>query len=140
MVFELSPGTDFYGFSIVPEVATAENYIYENPYEPNVDPEDVEDNLNAYKFQFAFLINVDSYGVDTMAYKVRPLDYWFYTNYTVIAYAGDRNFRNYVMTAKNVQEFDGNFHEPVIHFEGDGIGIFGSAVKDTLTFSIIPNQ
>ena len=35
-----------------------------------------------------------------------------------------------------VQEIDGNFHEPVFHIDGDGIGVFGSAVTDTVYFSV----
>ncbi|MBI2419393.1 MAG: hypothetical protein HYV28_16140, partial [Ignavibacteriales bacterium] len=51
-------------------------------------------------------------------------------------FAGDLNFKNYLLSADS-QEPDGNFHEPVQIFTGDGIGVFASAVKDTLVFSII---
>jgi hypothetical protein len=36
-----------------------------------------------------------------------------------------------------VKEFDGNFHEPVQIFTGDGIGVFASAVRDTVVFNIV---
>ena len=39
-------------------------------------------------------------------------------------------------TYKNVQEFDGNFHEPRINIQGDGIGIFGSAIADTVFLKV----
>ena len=32
---------------------------------------------------------------------------------------------------------DGNFHEPKLHIEGDGIGVFATAVTDTTYFLVI---
>jgi len=31
---------------------------------------------------------------------------------------------------------DGNFHEPYPIFEGDGIGVFASAIRETVKFKI----
>ena len=70
--------------------------------------------------------------------QVSGFDTWFYANYRVIVYGGDKNFKDYFITAGRVQQFDGNFIEPEFHLTGDGIGVFGSAVRDTVTFSIIP--
>ncbi len=60
----------------------------------------------------------------------------FYGTYTVVAYTCDQNFKDFLLTAPNVQEVDGNFHEPVETFQGDSIGVFGSATTDTLRFTL----
>ncbi len=62
---------------------------------------------------------------------------WFYGQYRIIAYAGDENMKNYYLTHANVAEMDGNLHEPVFNIDGDGIGIFGSAIADTLYFTVL---
>jgi hypothetical protein len=136
--FTPSPGTDFYAFSIIPDSASVDNFIYDNPFFPSLEPKDVEDDLNSFRFQFDLLINVDSSPGSIRDYEILGLDTWFYSTYKVIVYAGDKNFKDYVLTASNVQQFDGNFIDPRMYFEGDGIGVFGSAIRDTLTFNLIP--
>ena len=42
-----------------------------------------------------------------------------------------------VTEGDQVKEIDGNYHEPAFHFEGDGIGVFGSAIADTAYFWIL---
>ncbi len=135
--FHPSPGTDAYVFSIMADTARIDNFIYENPYFPDYDKKDLEDNFNNFRFQMRGMINIDSYNVDQIKNEIKLLDTWFYSSYTVIAYAGDKNYKDYIITAGNVQEFDGNFVEPEMHFEGDGIGIFGGAIRDTLTFILV---
>ena len=137
--FNPSPGTDFYAFSINPDSASVNNFIYDNPYFPNLDPNDVQDDLNSFRFQFDLLVNVDSTPGSTRDYLLTGLDTWFYSTYQVIVYAGDKNFKDYVLTASNVQQFDGNFIDPRMYFAGDGIGVFGSAIRDTITFNLIPS-
>jgi len=138
--FSTSPGTDFYTFSIRADNPTLDNFIYDNPYIPNLERKDVEDAFNDYRYQYNLLLNVDSYSAAPIGYEILGLDTWFYTSYTVIVYAGDRNFKDYLLTAKDVQQPDGNFVEPKFHFSGDGIGIFGSAIRDTLTFNLLPQN
>lgn len=135
--FKTSPGTDYYIFSIVPDSASTSNFIYENALRSNQDSAKVAKNLNDLKFRSGRLNNIDSYSGQTYNFVVQLYQTWFYGPYTLIAYAGDANFKDYVMTAPSVQEFDGNFHEPVQIFNGDGIGVFASAIKDTVRFSII---
>jgi len=135
--FNSSPGTDFYAFSINPDLASVENFIYDNPFFPNLEPSDVEDDLNSFRFQFDVLINVDSTPGTTREYVLTGFDTWFYSTYKVIVYAGDKNFKDYVLTASNVQQFDGNFIDPRMYFAGDGIGVFGSAIRDTVTFNLV---
>jgi hypothetical protein len=137
--FTPSPGTDFYAFSIIPDSASVDNFIYDNPYFPNLEQQDVQDDLNNFRFQFDLLINVDSSPGSVRDYEILGLDTWFYSTYQVIVYAGDKNFKDYVLTASSVQQFDGNFIDPRMYFDGDGIGVFGSAIRDTLTFKLIPS-
>ncbi|GJQ61923.1 MAG: hypothetical protein SCALA702_09760 [Melioribacteraceae bacterium] len=138
--FTPSPGTDFYAFSIRAENATLDNFIYDNPFIPDLTREDLEDTFNDFRYQYNLLINVDSYSSVPLEYEVLGLDTWFYSNYSVIVYAGDKNFKDFVLTAKQVQQPDGNFIEPAFHLEGDGIGVFASAVRDTLTFNLLQNN
>ncbi len=137
ITFKTSPGTDYYIFSIVPDTAGTSNFIYENALRSNEDSARVANDINDLKFRYGTMNNIDSYNGQTYTYVVQLNQTWFYGNYTVIAYAGDANFKDYVMTAPSVQEFDGNFHEPVLIFNGDGIGVFASAIRDTVRFTII---
>ena len=134
--FKTSPGTDYYIFSIVPDSASTSNFIYANALRSNQDSAKVAKNLNDLKFRSGTLNNIDSYSGQTYSFIVQLYQTWFYGPYTLIAYAGDTNFKDYVMTAPSVQEFDGNFHEPVQIFNGDGIGVFASAIRDTVRFAI----
>lgn len=131
-----SPGTSFYAFSIVPDSANTGNFIYDNLYRQNLDSADVAKRLNDLKFQGLVEQGIDPTYTGLLTLHIRSSETWFYGKYTVVGYAGDSNFKDYVLTAPSVQEADGNFHEPVQIFTGDGIGVFASAVADTATFTI----
>lgn len=135
--FTPSPGTNLYAFSIMPDSASLRNFIYDNPYEPNKDTTDLVKDFNSYRFQYEVIKDINSNSSSTFQYSVEGYDSWFYGSYTVTVYAGDSNFGYYLLTANNVKEMDGNFHEPIQIFEGDGIGVFGSAIKETVKFSLI---
>ena len=64
------------------------------------------------------------------------INFYFYSKYQFIIYAGDENFKNFYFTYSNVKDIDGNLSEPEFNITGDGIGIFGSAIMDTLSFTI----
>ncbi len=136
ITFDTSPGTGFYVFSIVPDSASLSNFIYNNVFRSNLDSAKIANNFNDYKFRHETLNNINSYTSTAYSITLNVRDTWFYSSYTVIAYAGDENFKDYLITAPSVQEFDGNFHQPVQIFNGDGIGVFASAIKDTVRFSI----
>ncbi|HUX61030.1 MAG TPA: hypothetical protein VMV32_06945, partial [Ignavibacteriaceae bacterium] len=127
----------FYVFSIVPDSASLSNFIYNNVFRSNLDSAKIANNFNDYKFRHETLNNINSFTSTAYSITLNVRDTWFYSSYTVIAYAGDENFKDYLITAPSVQEFDGNFHQPVQIFNGDGIGVFASAIKDTIRFSII---
>ena len=136
ITFNTSPGTGFYVFSIVPDSASLSNFIYNNVFRSNLDSAKIANNFNDYKFRHETLNNINSFTSTAYSISLNVRDTWFYSSYTVIAYAGDENFKDYLITAPSVQEFDGNFHQPVQIFNGDGIGVFASAIKDTVRFSI----
>ena len=122
-------------FSIVSLDASIETFIYNNYYYPETDTQKIAHALDRYKQNYSFQIGI---APGTQDFTV-PLDWftiWFYGRYRVIIYAADKNFYDYFITAQNVMELDGNFHEPKMHIEGDGIGVFGSAVTDTVYFTV----
>lgn len=131
-----SPGTQFYAFSIVPDSASTDNFIYNNVFRRNLDSATVAKNINNFRFHGSVQQGIDSYSSSAFTMPIQSNQTWFYGKYTVVGYAGDSNFMNYVITAPSVQEADGNFHEPVLIFKGDGIGVFASAITDTATFTV----
>ncbi len=135
--FVTSPGVSTYAFSIIADSAGPDNFIYENKFFPNITPEKVEEKLNSFLFRFRFILNINSYADLTYLFEPEQFDLWFYSPYRIVAYACNRDYKDYLLTAKNVKEFDGNFHEPKTNFSGDGIGVFASAIKDTTYFRII---
>lgn len=134
LVFYMSEGTTYYPISIVALNASDTTFIYENAFR-EVKQEDVIKNLDNYKYQKRWLQNLSPTGT-TAKYDINWLSIWFYGNYRMIVYAGDENFRLFSQTNGNVQEFDGNFHEPKINIQGDGIGVFGSVIADTVYFQV----
>jgi len=134
ITFSPSPGTNFYAFSIAALGASDSTFIYNNAY-MNVSRDDVTKNLDSYRFQLIWLQNINSFG-SGIKYDLDWIHFWFYGKYRIIVYAGDDNYKNFVLTYKNVQEFDGNFHEPQMNMQGDGIGIFGSVIADTVYVSV----
>ena len=135
--FKPSPGTDFYVFSIVADTSNTRNFIYNNIFRHDIDSSEVADNIANYKYQEGVLSNINSFSGTTYSFTCNERDTWFYSSYTLVAYAGDQNFKDYFLTAPNVQEFDGNFHEPISIFNGDGIGVFASAIRNSIKFSIV---
>ncbi len=134
--FTPSTSTDFYIFSIIANNAGIDNFIYDNNIEPNMSVKDLEDNFNSYFLQYNWLSHLDPKYKGTFFYDIKDFDVWFYSDYRVIAYAGDYNFRQFHQTNFELKEIDGNFHEPYQIFTGDGIGIFASAIRDTAYFTL----
>lgn len=134
LTFNLSEGTSYYPISIVALDASDTTFIYDNAYR-EVKREDVKKNLDTYKYQRRWLQNVNSFA-KSIYYDINWTSIWFYSKYRIIVYAGDENFRLFSQTHRNVQEFDGNFHEPRLNIQGNGIGVFGSVIPDTVYFYV----
>ena len=135
IVFDRSPDTDSYAGSLVALDASLDTFIEDNAF-------GLEKEIVA-EFEFLDeLINQASWSQTRIGQgkSVITLEWWsiwFYGRYRFILYAADKNFSDYLLTHRNVMEFDGNLVEPKFHMEGDGIGVFGSAVADTVHFEIL---
>ncbi len=138
LAFDPAPGTDFYVASLTALDASVESFIYspENRYEDieQSDSSDVKEELNFRKYNSEGFLNVpDSPG------QIRELDWYlfqFYGRHKIIMYAMDKNAKDFYLTHKDVQELDGNFLEPRMAIEGEGIGVFGSVLADTVEVKI----
>jgi len=136
LVFKRSEKTEFYAFSIIALNASPSSFIYNHPFAHNINEDDVKENLDDFRFSHDSIFNTP----ETSGITVLTIEYYhtfFYGWYRVVAYAGDKNFKDYYLTHANVMEMDGNLHEPKFHFAGDGIGVFGSAIADTFYFKIL---
>lgn len=133
--FKPSSNASYYALSIVPLVHDYQNFIKDNAFFKIDDSTDVIKNLDNYTYQNDWVQNVNS-SADRINVEIAWMHIWFYGQYRVIVYAGDQNFRNFSTTNQELQEMDGNFHAPIVDIQGDGIGVFGSAIADTLTFTI----
>ncbi|NUQ82592.1 MAG: DUF4249 family protein [Bacteroidetes bacterium] len=137
--FSPSSGIDFYALSITAQDASIRSFIYSpvNRYEDiaEKDSSKVREDLNFRKYQSDAILNVPGSGL-----QKRDLEWFyfqFYGRYRIIMYAMDVNAKNYFLTHKDVQDFDGNFVEPRMAIEGDGIGVFGSVIADTVYFNVL---
>ncbi len=135
VVFERSPGTGYYLVSLVALEADTSRFIYDNPFR-ELTAEDVYTDFEEYKYLYYWLQDRPlTPGISNT--EILSLFTFFYSRYRVIIYAADRNFRDFQITHELLQGIDGNYHEPAFHIEGDGIGVFGSAVADTAYFEIL---
>lgn len=132
--FTPSDKCEFYAYSIEAVDASVENFIYDNAFH-EVDSSDVEEDLDRYRHEWQGILNA-KYDAENLNMNIEWHSIWFYGTYKVMLYASDRNLTDFVLTHKDVMELDGNFHEPRFHIEGDGIGVFGSAVVDTIFFKV----
>jgi len=139
IVYNQSPNSAFYLLSISSLDASIESFIYENPFEFDIN-DALEDDANLEDFMYSRRwsrpLNENS------GFGILPVNWfqmWFYGRYRLILYAGDINFYHFNRTHENVQGPDGNLHEPIFEIDGDGIGVFGSAVTDTVFLEILKN-
>jgi len=139
LAFSPSPGTDFYVASLTALDASVESFIYspENRYE-TLELEDsstVREELNFRKYNSSAWLNVP----DSVS-QIHELEWYlfdFYGRYKIILYAMDKNAKDFYLTHKEVQEMDGNFVEPRMAIDGEGIGVFGSVLADTVEVVVI---
>jgi hypothetical protein len=135
LTLERSPGTDFYIAAWRPKSASTENFIYDNPYSEE-DPNSVEENFDDFTESGQWIQDTPLTAGQSLL-DIFWWDLWFYSEYNVVAYATDKNYRDFWQTYRDVQEIDGNFHEAKFHLEGDGIGVFGAVVADTVRIKVL---
>jgi len=139
-VFEVniqrSPGVTYYLATIKPLENSYDKLIKEHLV-GELDSTFYEDDKIDLSFETSWIQNTPQYpGESTL--RLFWFDFYFYSEYEVIVYAADKNYREFLQTYNRVQEFDGNFHEAKFNFEGDGIGYFGSVIADTTYLTVIP--
>ncbi len=132
---ERSAGTTLYLAIINALSKDSDLFIYDNPYE-DLDKQDVEEDLDDYSYELEWIQNTpETPGQSKL--RIWWTNLWFYDTYQIVVYAVDNNYKQFLQTYDDVQEQDGNFHEPYFHFEGDGIGVFGSVIADTTYIKVL---
>ncbi|MGH7492514.1 MAG: DUF4249 family protein [bacterium] len=135
LTLERSSGSDFYVAALRPKTASTENFIYDNPYSEE-DPESVEENFGDFTNSVLWIQDTPLTAGQSL-FDIFWWELWFYSEYELVAYAADKNYRDFLQTYQDVQEEDGNFHEAKFHLEGDGIGVFGAVVADTVRVKVL---
>ncbi|MCK4754033.1 MAG: DUF4249 family protein [Calditrichia bacterium] len=137
VAYKQSENSAFYLLSISALDADIHTFIYENPF--GLDIKDVlEEDGKIENFQYqARWTRPENQNGGFSIMEISWFQIWFYSPYRLVLYAGDENFYHFYNTHRNVQNIDGNLHEPIFHIDGDGIGVFGSAVIDTLSLNIL---
>ena len=130
MTINRAPGTTFYVNTIRAQNPSKYNYIYNNPYD-NPDSSDVEEDINDWSYTYDWTQDTPETAGQTNLEMFWPY-FMFYDDYQIITMACDLNYKEFLQTYNDVQEEDGNFHEAKFNIEGDGIGVFGSVVLDTV--------
>ena len=133
LVFDPSQGTDFYFLCVTALEASVNNFIYDNIFSSfmHFDERDVARRIRNFKQNTLYQLNINSYTLGHN-FKIDWENFWFYTDYEVILFACDKNFKEYFLTIDRLSEIDGGYHEAMLNFEGDGVGVFGSYIADTV--------
>ena len=139
LTLERSPGTTMYVVSIRPDPENigSDYFIYDNPFTDET-PQDVDEDIHDFDFERDWIQNPPD-GAGQSRADLFWFFFWFYGEYTVRIYAVDENYMHFLQTFDDVQEDDGNFHEPLFDIEGDGIGVFGSVVADSIKVEVLRN-
>jgi hypothetical protein len=137
ILFDRSPNAEFYVLSLTASDADTSTAIYSpvNAFR-DLKPKEVLNNFDELKYRHTWLQNLPKDpGVSTL--PIRWFNINFYGNYSAIMYVGDKNFRDFFSTYRQIQDLDGNLYEPIFHIIGDGIGVFGSAIVDSASFKVL---
>lgn len=138
IIFDQSPTTDSYVTSIVATDASLDNFIEDNAFGFPIDQLEEEEQL-ILELAHQWGWNQTQLGDGLKGQiEISWFAMWFYGNYQCIIYAADKNFTDYILTHRDVMEMDGNLLEPKFHIDGDGIGVFGSFIADTVYFEVTP--
>jgi len=133
--FNRTPGVSFYFASARAINPSEDNFIFENPFFAE-DPDDF--HFKDYDYQYGWIQDTPLDAGQT-TFTLFWANLWFYDRYELILYATDDNYREFIQTYNDVQEQDGNFHEAKFNIDGDGIGVFGSMIADTVYIEVLRN-
>ncbi len=137
IAFRQSENVAFYLLSFMAEDTSDTNFIYENPM--GADIEKMRENgTTARDLQYgAIWERLEDNPGQVSDFESNWFWFWYYGSYRFILYAGDENYYHYLATHNRVMGMDGNLHEPIFDIEGDGIGIFGSVITDTIYVNVL---
>ncbi len=136
LAFQRSPGIDFYVLSSRALDASEDSFIFNNTFF-SPDSEFVAENLEDLQFNVTWLQGLKPLPFNSPTiFNVGWYMFFFYGRHELTLYAGDQNYKDFFLTYNQVQELDGNFHEPVFHIKGDGIGVFGSVIAETVLVEV----
>ena len=135
LIIDRSPGTNYYVSVIRPVAANLDNFIYGNAY-VDLDPEDVAEDFDDFTHSIEWVQDTPLTAGQSII-NTFWWDFWFYSEYEIVTYASDKNYKEFMQTYGDVQEEDGNFHEAKFNFEGEAIGYFGSAVMASARVRVI---
>lgn len=134
ITLQRSPGVNFYMTTIEAQNAVLDSLILDNAFE-EIDIEEAIDDLDEYAYEVEWIQNTPTTPGESFMHI-----YWnalyFYGDYKLTVFGADYNYAQFLQTYDEVQEMDGNFHEPYFNIDGDGIGYFGSAVVDTININV----
>ena len=134
ITFNRTVGAEFYGLSAVALDANDSTFIEDNIF--GVDSDSLEDKIHYLKY-ISYWSSPDNREDGTSKIELPWYLIYFYSPYRLILYAGDLNFYHFFISHQSVMNMDGNLREPLFYFDGDGIGLFGSAVRDSIYFNVI---
>ncbi|MCB0284341.1 MAG: DUF4249 family protein [Calditrichae bacterium] len=130
LTIQRAPGVSFY-VSTIRALKTDYDHFIKNHIIGELDKKLYDEEFERFTYDTNWIQNTPLYpGESTI--RLYWFDFYFYSDYEVIVYAADKNYKEFLQTFNRTQEFDGNFHEAKFNFEGDGIGVFGSVVPDTI--------
>ena len=137
LTIERNPDSRLYMRTVkpAPGVADAANFVYDNPF-TDKNPEEVQEDLADFSYNYSWIQNVPAVPGQSKI-ELFWFNFWFYGEHEIVVYATDRNYQTFLQTFDEVQEEDGNFHEPSFEIEGDGIGVFGSMVMDRIRVEVL---
>lgn len=129
-----SPGTTYYLASILSLTDDYDSFVGTSPFD-KMSREEFEKEKDRFVFNTFWIQNTpEEAGRSIM--NLFWFQFHFYGRYRVIVYAADKNYREFMQTYSRVQEIDGNFHEARFNIEGQGVGVFGSVIADTLYLKV----
>ena len=141
IIYDRSPSSDSYVLSVVALDASLDTFIENNIFgieKKRFDELDDSDELKFFNFlKYQYQWHQTQKGAGQSELDVEYFSTWFYGPYRLILYAADENFTDFLLTHNMIQELDGNLLEPKFHMEGDGIGVFGSAIADTVFVEVL---
>ena len=137
IAFSQSENVAFYLLSFMAADTSDASFIYDNPMGFKI--EDMrKDGGSARDLQYGDIwkrLEDDASHVNN--FESNWFWFWFYGEYRFILYGGDVNYYHYLATHANVMGMDGNLHEPIFDIDGDGIGVFGSVITDTVYVNVL---